>query len=80
MSNWQEFFEKHRDYSVLASFYECKRDFSLEDLYQAFKARLREDVETECQHDPLKPGCTLEFHPNGLAVRCPKCSRMWAQV
>lgn len=40
MADWQDFFEKHRDYTVQASFYECRRDFSMEDLYQAFKSRL----------------------------------------
>ena len=40
MSEWEEFFEKHRDYTIQAGFFECRRDFSMEELYQAFKARL----------------------------------------
>ena len=43
-TNWEEFFERHRDYTVMAGFYECRRDFSLEELYQAFKARLQAEL------------------------------------
>jgi hypothetical protein len=36
---WKEFFDRHRDFHVTMSFYGQERTFSLEDLYQAFKAR-----------------------------------------
>ena len=45
--DWAEFFKRHEDYTVLASFYECRRDFSLEELYQMFKARLEHERKTE---------------------------------
>lgn len=44
VNEWQEFFEKHRDYTVQSSFYECRQDFTMEELYQAFKARLIAEV------------------------------------
>lgn len=46
-TDWSEFFERHRDYTVMAGFYECRRDFSLEELYQAFKARMEYEQKME---------------------------------
>ena len=34
----------HKDYHVEAYFYECRRSFTLEELYQAFKARLKDEL------------------------------------
>lgn len=45
--DWEKFFKEHEDYTVAAGFYENRRDFSLEDLYQAFKARLMAEVLTD---------------------------------
>jgi len=44
MSDWKEFFQRHKDYVVNASYYECKSEFSLEDMYQAFRARLLDEL------------------------------------
>lgn len=38
--SWQEFFDEHADYYVGTFFYDNRGSFSLEELYQAFKARL----------------------------------------
>ncbi len=40
MSNWQEWFERWGEYGVHAAYYECNTDFTVEDLFQMFKARL----------------------------------------
>jgi len=37
---WEAFFKEHEDYTVASGFYENRRHFTLEQLYQAFKARL----------------------------------------
>lgn len=37
--DWQKFFEEHKDYQVETYFYENRNSFSLEEMYQAFKAR-----------------------------------------
>lgn len=43
MSDWAEFFKDHQDYRVETYFYECRGNFTLEELYQAFRARLEHD-------------------------------------
>ena len=40
MTEWGEFFDEHADYTVRTGFYESRGHFTLEELYQAFKARL----------------------------------------
>lgn len=49
--DWADFFERHRDYTVMAGFYECRLDFSLEELYQAFKARLAHEQKMDSYGD-----------------------------
>ena len=44
MMDWDKFFKEHKDYTVLSSFYENRRDFSLEELYQAFKERIKAEM------------------------------------
>jgi len=43
MTDYKEFFNRLEDYKVDANFYECGERFSVEDLYQAFKDRLKEE-------------------------------------
>jgi hypothetical protein len=43
--DWATFFSEHEDYHVEAYFYENRRPFTLEELYQAFKARLNFEKE-----------------------------------
>jgi len=38
-TDWTDFFGDFEDYSVEAFFYESRQTLSLEELYQAFKAR-----------------------------------------
>lgn len=38
--NWDSFFSAHADYRLRVQFYGVERDFTLEELYQALKARL----------------------------------------
>ena len=38
--SWAAFFKEHMDYRVESHFYECRNSFTLEEMYQAFKARL----------------------------------------
>lgn len=47
-----DFFKRHEDYMVMASFYEGRRDFSVEELYQAFKGRLLREMETSEEGKP----------------------------
>lgn len=42
--DWEKFFRDHEDYYVDAHFYENERKFTLEDLYQAFKARMQQEL------------------------------------
>ena len=42
--NWAKFFEEHEDYTVDSRYYENRRAFTLEELYQAFKARLKDET------------------------------------
>lgn len=44
--DWAAFFKEHEDYTVAAGFYENRRDFSVEQLYQAFKARMKFEEES----------------------------------
>jgi hypothetical protein len=44
---WESFFDEHKDYVVTARFYENSNGFTVEELYQAFKARLLDEVRTE---------------------------------
>jgi hypothetical protein len=54
---WQEFFDEHADYTVASGFYENRRHFSLEELYQAFKERAAYEA-AEAQYSPRMPGVT----------------------
>lgn len=48
--DWEKFFAAHENYLLEAWFYECNRTFTVEECYQAFKARLhaesRPDIDT----------------------------------
>lgn len=37
---WEAFFDEHADYNVATYFYESSGSFTMEELYQAIKARL----------------------------------------
>ena len=50
MKKWEEFFEEFKDYSVIAIFYEGRKDFTLEELYEAIKNRLA-DESVEARED-----------------------------
>lgn len=39
--DWAGFFKRHEDYVVDARYYENRNPFTLEELYQAFKARMQ---------------------------------------
>ncbi len=49
MSDWWKFFKDFEDHRVKARFYENERSFSLEELYQAFKAREKEERAPEVE-------------------------------
>lgn len=42
-SEWKKWFERWGDYGVHAAYYECNADFTVEDLFQMFKARLESE-------------------------------------
>lgn len=44
---WEKFFEQMDEYELKAIFYECSRNFTVEDLYQAFKARMLAEANPE---------------------------------
>lgn len=46
-TDWRDFFDTHKDYLFEGRFYECARAISLEELYQAFKARLEHERKSE---------------------------------
>lgn len=46
MSDQSKFFDSLTDYRLVARFYAGERDFTVEELYQAFKARLAEESAT----------------------------------
>jgi len=37
----------HEDYHIHANYYECDANFTVEELYQAFKERILEDIAHE---------------------------------
>lgn len=43
MNDWAGFFKDHEDYVIRVGFYENHRNFTMEELYQAFKARLEHE-------------------------------------
>lgn len=55
MSDWEDFFKRHKDYVIHASYYESRSDFSLEDMYQAFKARMQQEARDASHPDPSCP-------------------------
>ena len=59
MTEWGEFFDEHADYTVASGFYENRRHFSLEQLYQAFKARLMHEVMVDA-HGLSHYGCLVD--------------------
>jgi hypothetical protein len=50
-TDWRDFFDRHEDYRVETYFYECRGDFTMEELYQAFKARLEHEREIEREEE-----------------------------
>lgn len=42
-SEWEQWFKRWGDYGVHAAYYECNADFTVEDLYQMFKARIESE-------------------------------------
>ena len=42
--NWQDFFKAHSLYRVETYFYDSRDSFTLEELYQAFRARLFDEL------------------------------------
>ncbi|MFP3638128.1 hypothetical protein [Paraburkholderia sp. SIMBA_054] len=44
MDDWEEFFEMYGDYAVTLRYYEVTQTTNLEQIYQAFKARLRAEL------------------------------------
>lgn len=44
MSNWQEFFESLEDYEAKFRYYESDHGVTAEQLYQAFRARLLDEL------------------------------------
>jgi hypothetical protein len=40
---WRKFFAACGEYAVILKFYECERVVDIEELYQAFKARMRDE-------------------------------------
>lgn len=55
MASWWEFFDKNEDFVLKVRYYENSREFTLEELYQAFKARLAEES-TEAPDDDAEQG------------------------
>jgi hypothetical protein len=53
MSDWEQFFERYGNYS--ASLAECSQAFSLEELYQAFKARMEKEAREVAHPNPACP-------------------------
>lgn len=43
MKKCEEFFKKFEEYSILAFFYEGRKGFTLEELYQSIKERLADE-------------------------------------
>jgi len=51
-SAWEKWFDRWGDYGVHAAYYECNADFSVEDLYQMFKARLEAERASDSASEP----------------------------
>ena len=56
VDNWQKFFKSNGEYVVKASYYECDADFTVEDLYQAFKARMQQEARDAAHPNEYCPG------------------------
>lgn len=55
MDNEQEFFKRYGEYNVKLYFYASLEGISVEDLYQAFKARLLRELQDEQSTPPVPP-------------------------
>ena len=45
MNDYERFFKRFEDYSIIAIFYENRQGFGIEELYQAFKLRYEAEKE-----------------------------------
>jgi hypothetical protein len=48
--NWKEFFERWGKYHVDGRYFECQPDFTVEELFQAFKERMQQEAELASHH------------------------------
>jgi hypothetical protein len=46
-ADWEEFFKRFGDWRVMLGFYEMRESVSVEEMYQAFKARLRAEEQSD---------------------------------
>lgn len=69
MKKYTEFFNRFEDYSVRTTFYENTEDFTIEELYQVFKARLMNEVEVQT---PTHHGMAGNYAGRGKLVDRPK--------
>ena len=60
--SYHQFFKDHEDYCITAQFYECNRSFTLDELYEAFKDRLTDEL--VATSDELLRPATLEEAPD----------------
>lgn len=82
-SDWDEWFRRWGDYGVHAAYYECNADFTVEDLYQMFKARLEAERQPDepkasgqllpCPHCGSLNLCTVEDGQEHWTVQCADC-------
>lgn len=49
--NWKELFVRYGNYSVGSSFYGMPAEYTVEEMYQAFKARMQHEKELELHHE-----------------------------
>lgn len=68
---WQEWFEQWGEYGVHAAYFECNADFTVEDLFQMFKARLEGERAAGLKYCGRlnEPGSVCEF-PKGHVGPC----------
>lgn len=68
MKDYKEFFKELEDYNVRLYFYENNQCFTIEELYQAIKARLKAELKLLCKKCPDQPECGIYEDKEGFCI------------
>lgn len=72
-NEFNEWFKTHGEYNLHSTYYECGQHFTVEELYQAFKARFIAEIPTVDEHSDmvcLDERCQFCMRPLEAGERC----------